>query len=163
MAIEEGLVMRASGLTAWVKTNRSSSCEHCQSKDSCQTMGGGDEAPVEALNPIKAVAGDQVVISFDTASLLKGAFLIYMVPILALLAGAGAGVKLSEILSLDRSVMSAIIGLAALLLSFFYVRAQGNRLAQLDAYKPKIIRIKRVLPAGESAPFCPNSDPELAE
>ena len=143
MAIEEGTVIRNIDQRAWIKTQRSAACEHCHSKDSCQTLGGSNEMQVEAINTIGAAEGDQVVVSFSTFSLLKGTFLIYMVPVLCLLAGAGVGVKLAQVTGWDRSALSALVGFGALIVSFFLVRAKGNRLAQTDAYKPHIIRIKQ--------------------
>ncbi len=147
MAIEEGLVIKAAGSRAWIKTQRSAACEHCHSKDSCHTMGGGgNDMEVEAVNPVGAKTGDQVVISFSSASLLKGTFLIYMVPVFCLMIGAGVGVKLSQMFGLEQTITSALIGFGALVLSFIFVRAKGNRLAESDAYKPQIIRIKKPLP-----------------
>jgi len=146
MPTEEGVVLRSSGATAWIKTQRSAACEHCHSKDSCKTLGGANDMQVEAVNELGARAGDQVVIDFAIGSLLKGTFLIYMVPILCLLAGAGIGVRISAAAGLDRSLTSALTGFGALVLSLIFVRFQGNRLSQKAAYKPRIIRIKQHLP-----------------
>lgn len=150
VAIEEGVVIRTIGNRAWIKTRRSAACEHCHSKDSCKTLGGSNDMQVEAVNPVGAKEGDQVVLSFSTASLLKGTFLIYMVPVLCLLIGAGIGVKLSQIYGYDRSAASALVGFGALFASFFFIRAKGNRLADTEAYQPRIIRIKRPLPPDEA-------------
>ena len=65
------------------------------------------------------------------------------------MAGAGLGVKLSQMYGLDKSTASAITGIAALFLSFVFIRITGNRMAGSDAYKPKIIRIKKPLPEDE--------------
>ncbi len=143
MTTEEGLVTKANATTAWIKTQRSAACEHCESRDTCKTLGGGNGMEVEAVNAAGAKAGDEVVVEFSTASLLKGTFLIYMFPILCLLLGAGIGVKISAATGLDRSLVSALTGFGALVLAFVFVRFQGNRLALKNAYKPRIIRIKQ--------------------
>lgn len=155
MTTEEGLVTNANETTAWIKTQRSSACEHCVSRDTCKTLGGGNEVEVEALNAAGARAGDEVVVEFSTASLLKGTFLIYMFPILCLLLGAGIGVKISAATGLDRSLISALTGFGALVLAFVFVRFQGNRLALKNTYRPRIIRIKQ-------KPFqqCQDGNPE---
>jgi sigma-E factor negative regulatory protein RseC len=103
---------------------------------------------VETINPIGAREGDLVVIEFSTASLMKGTFLIYMFPILCLLVGAGIGVKLSPFFGWEESVLPAVTGFSAFVLSLLFVVLQGNRLAKKDAYKPKIIRIKKPSPPG---------------
>ena len=77
--------------------------------------------------------------------MIKGTFLIYMFPILCLLAGAGIGVRLSPVLGLDESALAAVIGFGAFALAISMVIFLGNRLARKDAYKPRIIRIKKPL------------------
>ncbi len=148
MPTEEGRVLKTDDTTALVQTTRSAGCEGCQSRHTCHTMGGsGQESAVEAVNTIGAREGDQVVLEFSTGSLMKGTFLIYMFPILCLLAGAGIGVKLSPLFAgLDESVLPAVIGFGAFVLSIILVVFLGNRLALKDAYKPRIIRVKRPLP-----------------
>ena len=76
MATEKGIVLRTDSEAAWVKTVRSSACEGCTAKGSCHSMGGGNEMEVKALNTAGARAGDRIVLSFETASLLKATFLI---------------------------------------------------------------------------------------
>ena len=149
MATEEGIVIRTSGTSAWIRTQRSAACEHCHSKDSCKTMGGGNDMEVEAANRVVARTGDRVVVSFATASLIKATFLIYMFPILCLMAGAGIGVRLSQTVfpSVDQSVLSALIGFGAFVLAVVFVRIRGNRMAKEDQYKPVIIRILKNRPS----------------
>lgn len=146
MATEEGRVLSADNNKAWIQTTRSAACEACKSRHTCHTMGGGNDMTVEAINKIGAREGDQVVVEFNTSSLLKGTFLIYIFPILGLLFGAGIGVKLSPIAGLDESALSAIIGLSAFALSLLIVILIGNRLGKKESYQPKIIRVKKTLP-----------------
>lgn len=147
MPTEEGRVLRTDKDSAWIQTIRSASCEGCQSRHACHTLGGGgNDRAVEAINTIGAREGDQVVVEFSAASLMKGTFLIYMFPILCLLLGAGIGVKLAPIIGWDASALPALMGFGAFVLSILLVVLLGNRLAQKEAYKPKIIRVKRPLP-----------------
>ncbi|MDY6824667.1 MAG: SoxR reducing system RseC family protein [Thermodesulfobacteriota bacterium] len=145
MATEEGTVIRANPdtSTAWVKTVRSAACQHCQSRQSCRTLGGGNDMEVETLNPIEAKAGDLVIINFSTASLLKATFLVYMFPILCLMLGAAAGFKLSGPLAIDESLLSGLVGFGAFVLAILYVRVRGNLMAKSATYQPKIIRVKK--------------------
>ena len=142
MATEEGIVIAASCGTATVKTTKSSACAGCASKDSCNTMGSG-EMTVDALNEPGAVAGDRIVLSFDTASLLKATFLLYVFPILAMIVGAVIGQEIALSVDVDVSAGSVVMGFLFFILAIFFVKARGNRLAEKDAYKPKIIRILR--------------------
>ena len=145
MATEEGIVCRIDTSNAWVATTRSSACETCASKGSCSTLGSGREMEVQAVNTAGAQVGDRVVISFETASLFKLTFLIYIFPILAMFAGALLGQTASPILHVDATTLSVVCALLFFLLAFGLVRFSGNRLAQKDEYRPKVVRIlKRV-------------------
>ena len=143
MATEEGVVTRAGSGTAWVKTSKSSSCEACSSRKSCNVMGGGKEMEVEAVNTAGAKAGDTVVISFQAASLLKAAFLIHIFPIMCLVAGAVTGEKIAPSINFSTSAASVITGFIFFFISFVIVRIVGNRMAKKDQYRPSIIRVKR--------------------
>jgi len=79
LATEEGIVIRMEGGTAWVKTRRGSACESCSARHSCASPeGDGQEMEVEAINLAGAAIGDQVVVSIESAALLKTSFLLYV-------------------------------------------------------------------------------------
>jgi len=96
---------------------------------------------VEAINRANAMAGDLVVISFGTAPLIKVYSLVYIFPILALLAGAILGQWLSGYVSVEESLLSLILGLLFFGGAFFVVKSRSNQMAQKDAYQPKVLRI----------------------
>ena len=98
---------------------------------------------VNAANPIGARVGDHIIVTFDTASLLKASFLIYVFPILAMLAGAALGLKVASLASLNTSAGAALCSLAAFGVAMVYMRRKGNRLAQQTSYQPKITRVVR--------------------
>jgi sigma-E factor negative regulatory protein RseC len=141
MATEEGIIIKIDADTAWVKTKKSKSCEGCGSRGACSIMGGGDEMEVEAVNAVGGKIGDRVVLNFDTTPLLKATFLIYVFPILCMLAGALMGANIAPRFNFDPSIFAAVCGFSFFGLAFVYVRIRGNRMSQEDQYRPKIIRI----------------------
>ena len=144
MPKEEGVVTRVGAATAWVKTIRTEACHSCSSRDACHSLGGGGgEMEVEAANPAGAKAGDRVVLSLDTGPFLKATFLIYMVPILAMLLSAFVGQECAPALGWSGSAAAGIFGLAGAVAAVFFVRIKANRLAQKQEYKPCIIRVLR--------------------
>ena len=146
MATEEGIVIKVGDRTAWVKTTRSSACNHCASRKSCQAGEQGKEMEVEVTNPVGAKIGDRIVLYFETASLLKAAFLLYVFPILCMLTGAALGHWLSPRYQINPSLGSAAVGFLSLVLSFLLVKMRGDRLARKDNYKPRIVRILGRIP-----------------
>jgi sigma-E factor negative regulatory protein RseC len=143
LATQEGVVTKVDSSTAWVKCTKSAACESCKAKGFCDTMGGGsdDDVEVEAINVVGAKVDDRVTISFETSSLLKVSFLVYMVPVLFLILGVVIGDKIAPIFNYDRSIFSMLVGFLFLFAAFVFVKAKGKELSKKDAYKPKIIRI----------------------
>ncbi|MGD2186017.1 MAG: SoxR reducing system RseC family protein [Desulfobacterales bacterium] len=141
MAAEQGVVLRTDAEIAWVKTIRSSACEGCTAKGSCRTMGGGQEMEVKALNPAGARVGDRIVLSFETRSLLKATFLIYMFPIIALIAGAALGQTLASVMLFNSSALSALLGFAFFFTALYMMKKRANKMAKQNAYQPKITKI----------------------
>lgn len=141
MATEEGVILKIDSSTAWVKTQKTKACEGCSSRGACSTMGAGEDMEVQAINAAGGQVGDRVVLSFDTSSLLKAAFLLYVFPIICMLLGAFAGMQLALAVNLDTSIVSATGGFLFFGLSFLFVKSKANRMAQKDEYRPKITRI----------------------
>ena len=141
MATEQGIVLRADAEAAWVKTVRSSSCEGCTAKGACHSMGGGNEMEVKALNTAGARAGDRIVLSFETASLLKATFLIYVFPIILLIVGAALGQMLAPFIEFSPSALSVLLGFAFFFTALFIMKSRANKMAKKNAYQPKITKI----------------------
>jgi len=145
LATEEGVVIKLGDTktTAWVKTKKSAACESCASKSSCNTMGGSNDMEVESVNTAGAKKGDRVVLSFKSSSLLKATFLLYVFPVLCMLAGAIAGQESASHFGFGPSGFSAIVGFLCFFVSILFVKVKGNKLAEKKHYKPEIIRIKK--------------------
>ncbi|MBW1833247.1 MAG: SoxR reducing system RseC family protein [Deltaproteobacteria bacterium] len=145
MATEEGIVTKmVYSSTAWVKCAKSAACESCSAKGFCDTMGGSgsnDDVEVKAINAVEAKVDDKVTISFETSSLLKVSFLVYMVPVLFLILGVIIGDKIAAIFNYDQSIFSVLVGFLFLFAAFFFIKTKGKELSKKDAYQPKIIRI----------------------
>jgi len=143
VATEEGIVIRLDAKNAWVKTKKTGACESCSSKKACSVMGGGDEMEVEVINAAGASIGDQVIISFETSSLLKATFLLYVFPILCMFAGALIGQEIAPVLQIGVSASSAISGFLFFLVSIVFIKLKANKMGRQDQYRPRIIRIKK--------------------
>ena len=142
MATSEGIVTKIYSSNAWVKCTKSAACESCSAKSFCDTAGGSDDdVEVEAINVAGAKVDDRVTISFETSSLLKVSFLVYMVPVLFLILGVVIGDKIAAIFNYDQSIFSVLAGFLFLFAAFFFVKTKGKELSMKEAYQPKIIKI----------------------
>jgi len=139
LATEKGFVTKVDSTFAWVKVEVPSACESCAERSSCSSMRRDME--VKAINDVNARVGDRIILGIDTSSLIKTAFLLYMFPILCMLAGAFIGWKISLYCNYDGSVFSIISGFLLFFTAFIFIKSKGNRLARKREYKPRIIRI----------------------
>jgi sigma-E factor negative regulatory protein RseC len=141
MASEEGIVTRIDAGEAWVKTVRSDCCESCTSKGMCHAVGGGKEMEVPAVNAAGACVGDRVVLTMNSAPFLKATFLVYLFPVLLLLAGATAGEWLARSSEPYSSTLPAVLGFGALAVGLLAMKLAADRLARRPAYRPRITRV----------------------
>ena len=96
---------------------------------------------VKAINSAGASVGDRIVLSFETASLLKATFLIYVFPIIFLIAGAALGQVLAPYIEFSPSALPALLGFAFFFSALLIVRARANKMARKNSYQPKVIKI----------------------
>lgn len=129
MAEQIGIVVdnMTNGL-ARVLTDRKGACGGCHSAGhskcrSCLTTSAKLESHV--ANPVDAGIGDVVKISISQAELFRGAALMYLLPIAALIAGAVAGLWLAGG-SEGGNVASVLGGLAGLGIGFWAVARLGR-------------------------------------
>jgi sigma-E factor negative regulatory protein RseC len=90
MIKETGKVIQKNETTIWVETAIKSTCKTCAAKSNCGTSAvaeafAGKSMVNEVENILDAKLNDQVEIGIPEDTLLSGAFLIYMVPLLTAL------------------------------------------------------------------------------
>jgi sigma-E factor negative regulatory protein RseC len=141
MATEQGIVIKTGSRTAWVKTIKSANCAGCSAKGSCHSKNVGEEMEVNAINEAGARKGDRIVLSFETSSLLKATFLLYVFPILLLIIGAAIGQEMAPKFDFNPSGFSAIMGFIFFFAALLIIKTTANRLAEKNEYRPKIIKI----------------------
>ncbi len=148
MATEEGIVIHTHDALARVKTTKSSSCKACTARTSCHVTETGKVMEVDAINGAGAREGDRILLHFETASLMKACFLLYLLPVIFMLMGAIFGHWLALKTSMNVSILSAAFGFLSLFMSFVMIRSKANALGKDDAYKPRIIKILNHEPLG---------------
>ena len=152
MAKEHATVTVVSEEGTWVEAKPSAACEGCASRGSCHAV-GKERNSVQVINRLDARVGDEVVISFETGSLLKALFLLYMVPIMALLAGAFTGNwVLAPLLDRDPSIIAAVTAFIFFFAAIWLAKMKAGSMEKTEAYRPKITRVARRAPLQPHAP-----------
>ena len=137
---EQGIVEKTEGYSAWVRVVRSSACDSCGSRSKCK-VDTGAEVVVTAENSAGGGVGDRVRLSMPSGSFFKSTFLVYIVPVAALVAGAYAGTLPFILPGLSPDAASVICGFGAMAISFLMLRMLDRRAAGKPANTPRITGI----------------------
>jgi sigma-E factor negative regulatory protein RseC len=125
---EIGIVKHIDGIFAKVIIGRKNSCcESCE-KESCDIPENGIET--EAINAVGASIGQKVKIVMRSHTYIKGALVVYALPVFALIAGAIFGKIYFPVFfkNTDSDLMAAGGGFLALLLSLVLVKFLAGRI-----------------------------------
>lgn len=131
--LQSGIVkeIHCSKQQAEVEITRSSACgDNCASCGLCP----GQTARVFAVNDINACVGDRVAIEMSDKNVLGAAFLVYIVPIIALIAGYLLGDILFK--SEPLGVLTGIIFMAVTFIVIMRIDRKNKR-----KYTPRIVQI----------------------
>jgi sigma-E factor negative regulatory protein RseC len=145
MIEEYGTVVELKGKgTAVVVCEKGSFCKNCASMEACRLGDDNRSMLVDAHNPLGAQVGDKVKIVTSSKSFLQSSFILYIVPLIALVIGAAIGHGIGERLEagVDPNLLSAIFGIAFLVGSFLIIRV-GSRAIPREAFMPRIAEIVR--------------------
>lgn len=130
------------GGVAVVLCQKNSMCAHCASSGSCLSAGESGDRLVEVANPIGARVGQKVRLGISSRVFLKSSFIVYILPLVALLVGGGLGQWVGESfpLGLDPNLLAAILGCASLGGAFLAIRLVSRTLRS-EQYLPTILGV----------------------
>lgn len=141
MMNEEGCITKVIGNKAWVLAQRNSMCESCDHKASCTPMGGDKRIEIEALNTANAKIGDRVVVSLNTSSFMKIAFLVYMLPLISLIIGVVTGLNFGRHYGYNEELSSLLTGLSFFAVTFLVIKRISKKMSNQRKYMPEITKI----------------------
>lgn len=92
MIEESAVVVKIENRQVWVESGPNSGCGACMQKASCSSSAIGSmlkkkSVPVDSDLQLKT--GDRVMVAIDENLLLRASLLVYLLPLIALFAGAG--------------------------------------------------------------------------
>ncbi|WP_425060608.1 hypothetical protein SCACP_13430 [Sporomusa carbonis] len=133
--LQEGIVLEVTGNIAKVKTSRHSDCENC---GACP---GNTAMVLDARNPVGAQKGQRVAIEIQEIGMLKAAFIVYVLPLIAAVVGAVAGNYLAGSMQAEPVWYQSGGGLIAFGLSMVYIKYFDRNARTNDKMQPVITRI----------------------
>lgn len=149
MIEEHGRVISVEDDTVWVETIRKTTCSSCSAKNGCgqhlaeKYKSSKTHSYIRAANESGSVIKehDAVVIGIHENALMKASMVVYLLPLLAMLAGLWAGSALGGD---PAAVMMALVGLAA---GFVPVRMLGQRAGEMCR-----VQVLKVVPRQQGEP-----------
>lgn len=146
MIEETGIIVEVDEHHAWVEAASSSSCSHCSANQGCGTasLQKWFKRKPNRLRVSKnqdVGLGERVVIGIPEQALVRGSFMIYMVPLLALIAGALIGAQINDGLGWAyKDGLSILFALVSLVASIAWLKRYMLNESKDSAYQPVILR-----------------------
>jgi sigma-E factor negative regulatory protein RseC len=142
MIEEPAVVVEVGDGYAWVETRRQSACGACAAHDGCGTaalakLWGERRTRVRAISALPLRPGDAVIVGLVEGALLRGALLVYLLPVVLLLAGALLGQAAFAGAGEEPVILAGAVGLA---LGFLAARVVSRRLRGDARFQPVVVR-----------------------
>lgn len=141
MIEEQGRVVAVEDGAVWVEVSRKSTCSTCSASAGCGQglmenldVGRGRRL-VRALCQFRLNVGDSVVIAIREDLLVRGALLLYLLPLMSLLGSALVMHALG-----GGEPMIIVSGLVGLMLGLWLVRKRGQRLTDDPDLQPIVLK-----------------------
>lgn len=127
-------------ITAKLKLKRHSACASC---GKCATTSEEKDIIVEVDNSIGAKIGDRVEVNMETINVLKAAFIVYTIPLIALLIGIiGTFYGLKAVnFNGNIEIISAIVGLIFTIIVFLILKKNDKKFRNSKEYIPIVTKI----------------------
>lgn len=162
MAHTRGLVIKIKeGGIAQVVTDRKNACGGCGSAHSCHSCLSNSKMMTEALNSAGAKEGDLVDINLNSGLVLKGAAIMYLIPIAGIMMGAIIGSFISGILGVDETTSAIIFSILGLCLGFMTTAFISKQMSEKNRFTPVIIQ--RIKTEKKHSPYSFDTTPPKTE
>ncbi len=136
MEIEKGKITRIIQGKATILMEASSECKTCGARHACVSFGGENARHIEipiSDNPQNLKEGDIVAIRFEPHTRIFSAFLVFIVPIILLIAGYYVGINVFA--SEGKAILT---GFGGLVLAFVLIRGLNNIFMKEQRFIPTI-------------------------
>lgn len=125
---------------------RKDACDDCGAKHCCVSFGSSSEMVVKALNRAGAKVGDLVSITLSSGTVLKGAAVLYLIPLAGLMSGVLIGAGLHQRLAVSETGAAIVSGFAGLFLGFILTALISRWMSAHNRLSPVITRIIKASP-----------------
>jgi sigma-E factor negative regulatory protein RseC len=132
---EVGIVVEIDGKIAKVRASRHGDCKNC---GACP----GDSAiVVNAQNPLSAKVGQLVAFEIQETNMLQAAFIVYIMPLIAIFVGALVGDFIANKFGQTVVTFQICGGIIAFILAVIYIKLYDGSARKNEKMQPVITKI----------------------
>lgn len=135
MKTEQGLVIEVIDSVAKIKVGRHNDCSNC---GACP---GNDSVIISANNKVRAKPGQRVIFEVKEVNVLKSAFVVFILPLIAAFIGVLLGGVVGKYIEFNIYVSQIAGGIITFLLSMIFVKLFDRSTTASKKSQPEIIRI----------------------
>ena len=135
MKTEQGIVVEVIDNVAKIRVGRHNDCKNC---GACP---GSDSVIISATNKLGAKPGQRVAFQMKEVNVLRAAFVVFILPLLAIFIGALLGGVIGGYIGLNIHVFQAIGGIFTFLLSLVFIKLFDRATTKSQKTQPVIISI----------------------
>ncbi len=137
-----GVVTDIKGDRAVVQLLKHTACGDC---GACHLGDDNKHIKIECANDPGAKVGEFVEIDLETPNVLGAAFIMYMIPLAALLVGVVAGTMIYGILVGDafKEIVGSLVGLIMMTASYFVIKGKEEKFSDSQKYLSRITKVDR--------------------
>ena len=140
---EYGTVIGTHDGKAVVRIKRHAACGDC--KACALGVSNLSELDVDVDNSLGAEVGDHVRVEMQTPDVLKAAFLVYTIPLFALMTGIVSVYFITKRTGAPNEALMIAAGAVLMVLSGFFVRSRDKKIRETTDFTPKMTEVKKVL------------------
>lgn len=140
MTVSHGSVMKISGNRATVKLSDGGGCGNCPSRDKCRETG---HMHMEVMVPphVELNENDRVLLAFSDSPVAAMALLVYLLPIICLIAGAAIGNWLDTLYGTTSPVYALIVAVVCFAAPLLAFRLFRRHIKGCNLHHPQLLEV----------------------
>ena len=135
MKQEQGLVLAVNNGMVKVRVGRHAKCS------GCGACAGSEQIVIEAVSKLKVKPGQRVCFTLRDESMLKSAFVVFIMPLILTAIGAGLGYLVADGIGIGKNIIVVTGCVIFFLLSLGLIKFYNRKVGDNRTTKPVIIKI----------------------
>ena len=140
MTVSQGSVIAINGNRATVKLSDGGGCGNCPSRDKCRDTGHMQmEVPIPPH--IKLNVNDRVLLTFSDSPVAAMALLVYLLPLICLIAGAAIGNRLDDMYGTTSPIYALLVAAACFAAPLLAFRLFRRKINGCGRHHPQLLEV----------------------